>query len=267
MSKRVAQVILLFLLPLAAGCFSVPYEQNRPPVPLITHQGELDVSGGIHFPYASGFDYQAVYSPLNHISTYAAFQFDRNNGYQYGGAGSPNIPDYFNRFFEIGLGYFDSIPGAHYEAYLLAGFGSGNDRQTDWSTSAYQTDTTTLNIFRIGVQQNIGIITETGASIGAGLGLGYEHLYNLNRNYTNYDKHEIEYYDSAIAISSFNETSPQSTLYAEPLIFGSFEFPLLFLGNDFCKMRFTGELWLTYRTNPYPAFGGGNASFTVSLDF
>ncbi len=265
MSRPVNRIIPLFFLSLAAGCgFPVAYTPNRPPVPLITHQGELDLTGGVTFPNASGFNYEAVYAPINHISAYAAFQFDRHTGGTYMSGPEADYSDYNNHFFEIGFGYFDSISWAHYEAYLHVGFGTGEDHQTDWSS--YQTDTTTLNAFRIGIQQNVGIKDE-GHSLGAGLGLGYEHLSKVLRNVTNYDKPELEYSDSAIAVSSVLGTSPQSAFYAEPTAFCSIEAPLSFDGTQLFVLRFIAEIWVIFRTNPYPAFGGGNAALAVGLDF
>src|ERR1017187_81007 len=154
MLRRIIRVIQFALLPLVGGCgIPVPYVPSRPPVPLITHQGQLDVSAGVHFPDASGFDYQVVYAPMDHVSTYCAFQFDRRTGGTYMSGPQADYSNYNNRFFEFGLGYFDSLPWAHFEAFLLGGFGNGTDHQTNFTND--QTDTTSLSVFRIGIQQNI----------------------------------------------------------------------------------------------------------------
>jgi len=239
---------------------------------LIAHQGELKVSGGLHFPYASGFDYQVAYAPVDHISSFASFQFDRGSGGNYGEV--PSLPDYNNRFFEIGLGYFDSVHWGRYEANLQAGFGTGSDHKTDMHstidsrTSTTETDTTTLRVFRVGIQQNISTIIGRGFDIGFGLGLGYEHLYHLDRTATNYHELNTNITDTAIAISSVSETSSQSTFYAEPmLLFCLPGFPISFDGTDVCTVKIIVEVWRSFRTNPYPAFAGGNGSLTLSLDF
>lgn len=256
MQKHFHIGIHLVLLPIAMGCaISEPYVPNRPPVPLITHKGELNVSGGLDFPIAAGFDYEAVYAPWNHFSIYGAFQFDR--GWE-ASWGPPDSSTYNNRFFEIGVGYFDSVSWwAQYEAYLQAGIGSGGDRGSPvflfrgYNTSS---DTTSLNVFRVGIQQNIGTESSVGA-IGIGLGLGYEHFSNLNRKYTNY------YWplsDSIFTSTSGFETSSHSTFYAEPVLFWRFGYK---------NVKIMEEFWLTLNTNSYALFNGGNESLTLSLDF
>ncbi len=227
------------------------------------------MSGGVDFPYASGFDCEAVYAPWDHIATYAAFQFDRFSGLAWAGEAPANPQNYNNRFGEIGLGYYDTIHWAHYEAYLLAGLGTGSDQisyvryNSPYSSSSGYTDTTSLHVFRLGIQQNIGIGGSDGASGGVGLGIGYERLYSLSRNVTNY---EFIQYDSA-QISSAHETSSQFAFYAEPIIFLSTGGPVAFNGLEFCRLHFLFEFWWTYRTNSYPSFGDENASLTLSLDF
>ncbi len=262
--------ILLIMLPLSNGCFSQAYVPNRPPASLITHQGELSVSGGIHFPSAGGFDYEAVYAPWDHISTYAAFQFDRFSGLSGAGVAPPTPQYYNNRFGEIGLGYFDSIHWAQYEAYLIAGLGTGSDRKSDLiyysaytPTSAY-TDTASLSVFRLGIQQNIGIEGSVG-SLGVGLGLGYEHLFNLNRNVTNYQL--TQFGDSITSSISTHETTPQSAFYAEPIVFISLGAPIAVNSVELFRLHFLFEFWWTYRTDSYASFGSGNESITLSLDF
>jgi hypothetical protein len=260
--RKIGHIAFLWILtPLVAGCMTAkPYVQNRPPVPLITHQGELNISGGIDFPSAGGYDYQAVYAPWDHISFYAGFQFDR--GYE-GTLGPPDSSDYFNRFFELGLGYFDTVHWANYEAYLLAGFGTGSDHLStirDSYSDSY-TDTTTLNVFRLGTQQNIGIEGSAGA-IGIGLGLGYERLFNVNRAATSYHVAQTPYtFDTVLSDHSYHETSSQAAFYAEPVIFWR-------LGWKAVKIM--QEIWWAYRTNHNPVFplvGGLNESLTLSLDF
>ena len=112
-------------LPFINGCLSQAYVPNRPPVTLITHEGELTLSGGVHLPEAGGYDFQAVYAAWNHLSLYGAFQLDRFSGLAGSGVAPPSQVDYNNRFFEAGVGYYDSIRWAQYEAFLLAGFGNG----------------------------------------------------------------------------------------------------------------------------------------------
>ena len=253
MSNRFFRVVPLILLPLAAGCsIAVPFEQNRPPVPLISHQGELVVSGGAHWPFAPGFDYQVVYAPVDHISTYAAMQFDkgRESIFPYN-VFSPVEPEYNNRFYEVGLGYFDTIPRARYEAYLLAGFGNG------------AANSNTLNVFRIGVQQNFGVKKDIFGG-GVGLGLGYEHLYNLRTNFTDFVFVQSSQTDSAI--SSFREISPKSSFYIEPIFFCSVGTPIGIRDRLF-TLRCQLEIWLAFTTNSYSEFGGGNAALAVSFDF
>ena len=181
MHKRRHHAILCIFLPLAMGCaISEPYVPNRPPVPLITHQGELNVSGGVHFPSASGFDYEAVYAPWNHISTYAAFQFDRGNAYSYTAYRTSDPSNYYNHFFGNRSWIFsDSIHWAHYEAYLLAGLGTGFDHQNDFMYYSglfflllHIPIRPSLHAYRLGIQQNIGI----GSSIGASGGVGSSDL-------------------------------------------------------------------------------------------
>ncbi len=246
----------LILLPFALGCaISEPYVPNRPPVPLITHKGELNLSGGLDFPIAAGFDCEAVYAPWKHFSIYGALQSGQGGEYTYGPVDSSTYNDHF---FEIGVGYFDSVSWwAQYEAYLQIGIGTGADHDypvflfRGYNTSS---DTTSLNVFRIGIQQNIGSESSVGA-IGIGLGLGYEHFFGLNRKYTNY------YWplsDSMFTSTSSFESSPHSTLYAEPVLFWRF-------GYRYVKIM--EEFWLTFNSNSYPLFRGGNESLTLSLDF
>jgi hypothetical protein len=275
MQRNFQTAIPWIFFPFIMGCaIAEPYVPNRPPVPLITHQGELNVSGGVHFPSASGFDYDAVYAPWNHISTYAALQFDRGNAYSSTAYRTSEPSNYYNHFFEIGLGYFDSIHWAHYEAYLLAGLGTGFDHQNDfryysiYSSSSAYTDTTSLHAYRLGVQQNIGIGSSINTSGGVGLGLGYERLFNLNRNVTNYSLTQTSQSDDSVSSSaSSHETASQSAFYAEPLIFCSLGVPVAVDGTELFNIRCTVEIWWSYRTNSYPSFGSWNESLSLSLGF
>jgi hypothetical protein len=255
MQKYFHTAIPWIFLPLAIGCaITEPYVPNRPPVPLISHKGEFNVSGGEHFPLAAGLDYEAVYAPWNHISLYGAMQFDQGHN---GADGLLATPYYNNQFFEIGVGYFNSVSSwAQYEAYLQVGLGSGSDVNFPWLLRDYtaSSDTTSLKVFRIGIQENIGTESDFGA-IGIGLGLGYELFYNLNRTSTNYD---WLHYDTLTTFPTVVESSPRSTLYAEPVIFWRFGYK---------NVKIMQEFWWTYNTSSYSLFRGGNESLTLSLDF
>lgn len=236
----------------------MPYVPNRPPVPLITHQGELNVSGGVHFPLSPGYDYEIVYAPWDHYSLFGAFQFDR--GWESDGLVGPDTSNYNNRFYEIGFGYFDSPKIAeyelHYEAYLQIGMGTGANHEylKIWPGYTASTDTTFLSVFRIGVQQNIGIEGSFGA-LGVGLGVGYEHFYSLNRTATDYN---WPLSDSLTSSPTVIESSPHSTLYAQPVLFWRFGYK---------NVKIMQEFWFTLNTSPYSLFRGGNESLTLSLDF
>ncbi|GEM_PF-3961781 len=273
MRKNIHITMLWILIPTATGCsVAVPYVPNRPPVPQITHEGEFNVSGGIHGPSATGFDGQIVYTPWNHYSLYSAIQFDRGLDFPYQGTGDTS--QYTNRFFEIGAGYYDSIRWFHYEVYLLGGLGSGSDQirnfryYSDYSSSKAYTDTTSLRVVRIGIQQNLAYGSDPGWSAGIGLGLGYERLYNIRRLMTNYDLAQTPHSsDSVVSAVSALETSPQSALYAEPLLFCSLGAPLSFNGTELFMLKCYMELWWTYRTNSYSSFGSSNLSLSLALDF
>ena len=221
----------------------------------MTHQGELNLSGGPHFPLSPGYDYQVVYAPWDHVSLFGAYQFDR--GWEEDGLVGPDSSNYDNRFYEIGVGYFDTIlDGANYEAYLQAGLGTGLDREylKIWRGYSATTDTTSLNVFRIGIQQNIGTEGSFGA-IGFGLGLGFEYFYHLNRTATNYD---WEHYDSLTSFPTVRETSPRATFYAEPVLFWRFGYK---------NVKIMQEFWVSFNTSSYSLFRSGNESITLSLDF
>lgn len=260
-SRRTVRAIQYCLLLLLGGCtVALPYVPNRPPVPLISHQGELNLSGGVHFPESSGFDYQAVYAPWDHISLFAGYQLDQ--GYE-GSWGPPDTGEYNNRFFDIGIGFFDTINWAQYEAYFLVGAGTGSDRivtghnSLGYSPGSSFTDTVTLNVLRLGAQQNIGIEGSFGA-FGIGLGVGYESIFNIDRAVTFYDKVRTPYGNITVPRESTRETSAQSAFYAEPIFFYRYGWK---------SVKIMGELWWSFRTNRYPVFGSANESMTLALDF
>jgi hypothetical protein len=257
MKERVSIVLLLtFALPVV-GCYSlaVPYTPNRPPVPLITHKGEVNISGGTHFPLAPGWDYQIVYAPWEHYSVFGAVQFDE--GYEEDGLAGPDTSDYNNQFYEIGVGYFDSIRWAQYEAYFHAGFGSGLDHKylKIWPGYTAKTDTTSLLTYRFGIQQNIGTESDY-AAFGIGLGVGYEKFYQVNRTSTEYDWRDSDSLTSSPTI--IERDASYSNFYAQPVIFWRFGYK---------SIKVIQEFWFRWNTNTSSLFRTGNESLTLQIVF
>lgn len=256
LTKRRASLIvcgLTLLLCLVGGCTtSFPYVPNRPPVPLLTHRGELNVSGGLHFPQSTGFDYEVAYAMSDHYSIYGAYQFDRGQG---SGWNADDSSDYHNRFFELGVGRFDSISDwGHAETFALGGIGSGFSHNFPRRFTSSASDTTSLTPFRFGLQENLGIEGSVGA-FGIGLGLGVQHMFGFNRSATAYNSAPNG--DLSVA-SHIQQNSPLTSLYAEPVIFWR-------LG--FRSVRVMQEVWFSFVTGSSSFLGSANESLTICLDF
>ena len=248
MFKSYSAYLLCLVLPLIVGCGAYIYVPIRPPVPLLTQKGELNLSGGVHFPDAFGFDFQAAYAFADHWSAVGTIQGGK-------GKGMPCSQCLDNKFYsltfgEFGLGHFGAIGNWDHETYLLGGFGSGTSRE-----EAYPHDFNySGSSFRLGLQQNIGIQSETG-TIAFGLGAGYERFFALETNDPEFKINN--YYDTLATLPA--DTRPISSFYVEPIFFWS-------VGSKYVK--WTNAIWWSIRSDQRAneELGFVNLSTSISIN-
>lgn len=151
--KKLAYTLIVGVLALTS-CSPKYYEGNTQNVPLLSEQGEIDltVSGN-----TGKVEFQGAYGITNHLGVvanggvYIPTNLDNGNG----GSG---------KFGELGLGYFTKIQESEnwiFETYGLVGFGTMENHLPS-TVQDYPTTKGNIsaNLLRIGVQPNIGYKSE-----------------------------------------------------------------------------------------------------------
>src|SRR5579864_8015969 len=100
MRQVLGYVFAIALVSSLSSCGGSPesfsYGPDRPPVPLLTHQGELNISGSAEVNQSPGFDVQAAYAETDRIAIIASAQMSR----------SPNPNGlHYNQSVQLGIGY------------------------------------------------------------------------------------------------------------------------------------------------------------------
>jgi hypothetical protein len=232
---------------------SFSYGPDRPPVPLLTHQGELNISGSAEVNQSPGFDLHAAYAETDRIAFVASVQISQ----------SPNPNGlHYNRSFQLGIGYIDSVDRIwHSETYALAGLGSGSLQRLNATIGGRSSgsDTAHFTALRLGLQQNIGIEGKI-AAIGAGLQAGVEYMPNFFLAATSSVGMSLLPQPNGNVQVSTTNTRPFSSLYLEPIFFTR-------IGYKSVKLQL--EVWLELRSNTSEnaILGTGNSSVGLSVDF
>jgi hypothetical protein len=232
---------------------SFSYGPDRPPVPLLTHQGELNISGSAEVNQSPGFDVHAAYAETDHIAAIASAQISH----------SPNPNGlHYNQSVQLGIGYIDSLDHLwHSETYAIVGVSSGSLQKLNETIGGRSSgsDTAHFTALRLGLQQNIGIEGKI-AAIGAGLQAGVEYMPNFfHASTSSFGMSLLPQPNGDVQVSTIN-THPFSSLYLEPIF-------LARLGYKSVKLLL--EVWFELRSNTSEnsILGTGNSSVGLSVDF